>query len=39
LALFLLCLVALASILYLGRAWDEYWRGAGVRSQQCEFLR
>ena len=32
-------LFALAGILYLGRAWDEYWRGAGVRSQQYEFLR
>jgi hypothetical protein len=37
--LFLPCLFALADILYLGKAWDEYWRGAGVRSQQYEFLR
>ncbi|MEK9577144.1 MAG: hypothetical protein VW014_06165, partial [Halieaceae bacterium] len=32
------CLFALPNILYLGKAWDAYWRGAGVRSQQYEFL-
>ena len=37
--LFLPSLFALTNFLYLGRAWDEYWRGAGGRSQQYEFLR